>query len=171
MYDSPHPTPPHPAMSSPPNNLHDQSIHTRGRLSAPLSPQPPLHPQVIYCSLAPTQPLMCSLPSPPWLPISTPTPQNHTTLSLHTADTPLTVEFPQSLLNLTLTPKSFSDLHTLAKDFSVLRQCHPSTALRNGFTPSPTPNTRNFSQRNVRCPLELLYHKDELCTAYTFKKT
>lgn len=72
-----------PPCPPPPNNLHDQSTNTRGRLS-PLLP----HPQVIYCSLAPTQPLMRSLPLPPWLSISAPTDKSHTAFSLHSRHAP-----------------------------------------------------------------------------------
>lgn len=164
-------SPPAPFSPPPPNNLHDQSIHTRGRLSPPLLP----HPQVIYCSRAPTQPLVELSTLTPLPHHITPTNKSHTKLSLHTADTPLTFNYPQSLLNshfpLTFkTLKSFSDLHTLTKNFSI-PQCHPSTAAHNGFSPSPTPNLWNFSRHNVQHPFALpthsKVHKDNTARSFT----
>lgn len=118
-----------------------------------------------------SQPLRSSPPLPPWLSISAPTDKSHTTLSLHTAGTPLTWNYLQSsnsYFSLTFrTPKSFNDLHTLTENFNIPLTKSSFYRCSNGFNLSPTPNIGTFSQHNVQCSLESLYHKD----SYTFKYT
>lgn len=156
-------SPPAPFSPPPPNNLHDQSVLPRGRLSPPLLP----HPQVIYCSFAPTQPLL-----PPCLSISHPptkvtqsspcnsrhAPSHLITLSRYSTHTFLSHPRYQSL-SVTCTHSQRTSVFLSVIPPQLLTMASVLHTLKGmDFFPAQRPTTLDGS-----------YHRDDPCTSYTFK--